>query len=139
MVRFILILCFSFSAHADFFGFGSDSEKSKIPDLVEKLQKLEMKDGPEFEEVFNQTIKSIENAVEEEKLFCSGEIADTEGKTLPAAKKPLCMRELKKRYVESMNAIFEVKKKYLAFIHQRQMNNLTEIQKKINADIEKSF
>lgn len=140
MAKFILILFFLINtAHADLFDFGSDKNESKIPGLIEKLKSLEMKEGADFEEVFNQNVKNIENAVEEQKLFCSGEATDSEGKTLPPAQKPLCMRELKKQYVEATSVIFELKKKYLGLIHQRQLQKLGEIQNKLKADIEKNF
>lgn len=141
MAKLILISFFILSsAHADLFDFVSDkSDESRIPALVEKLRTLEMKDGPEFEEVFNQNVRSIENAIEQEKLYCSGEAVNNEGKTLPAAQKPLCMRELKKQYLEATNVIFEMKKKYLGFIHQRQLQKLSNIQKKLKSDIEKNF
>lgn len=136
----ILVVAFSFSAHADLFDFGSDGGKeSKIPTMIEKLKGLEIKDDPAFEETFNQYVKAIENGVEEEKLFCTGEATDAAGKTLPPAQKQLCMRELKKHYLEATTTIFDLKKKYLGVIHQRQMEKLTEIQKKQRADIEKNF
>lgn len=140
MVKLILSsFLFVSLAHADLFDFGSDQGESKIPDLVEKIKSLEMKEGPEFEETFNLGVKSIENAIEEEKLYCSGESTNKEGKTLPSAQKPLCMRELKKQYLEATHVIFEIKKKYLGFIHQRQLQKLGEIQKKLKSDIEKNF
>lgn len=142
MVRSFLIvfLFISFSASADLFDFGSDSGRaSKIPELVDKLKGMEVKDDPGYEDRFNQAVKAIENAVEEEKLFCAGEVADNNGKLLPPAQKQLCMRELKKNYVEATDTIFELKKKYLGLVHQRQLQKLTEIQKKLKADIEKNF
>jgi hypothetical protein len=84
-------------------------------------------------------VKNIENAMEEEKLYCTGEASNKEGKTLPSAQKPLCMRELKKQYLEATNVIFDLKKKYLGLIHQRQLQKLGEIQKSLKADIEKNF
>lgn len=142
MVKSLLILLFvSQLAHADLFDFGSDKEilKSELPDLIKKLKTLNMKDDPEYEESFNKSVRDIENALEHEKLFCSGEATDSEGKTLPPAQKQLCMRELKKDYLEASMAILELKKKYLAFIHQRQLEKLNEVQKKLKADIEKNF
>jgi hypothetical protein len=142
MVKSFLILglILSLNARADLFDFGSDSgAKSRIPGLIEKLKGLEMKDDPEFEETFNQAVKSIENGIEEEKLYCAGEAADNAGKVLPVAQKQLCMRELKKHYLEASTTIFDLKKKYLGFIHQKQIQKLTEIQKKLKADIEKNF
>lgn len=140
MVKSLLIVfLFVSTAHADFLDFGNEAKESKIPALVEKLKELEMKEGPEYEEQFNQAVKNIENAVEEEKLYCSGEATDSEGKTLPPAQKPLCMRELKKQYLSATSVIFELKKKYLGFIHQRQMQKLGEIETKLKADIEKNF
>jgi hypothetical protein len=128
------------AARADLFDFDSEKgNESRIPALIEKLKSFEMKEGPLFEDQFNQAVKNIENAVEEEKLYCTGEITNNEGKTLPVAQKPLCMRELKKNYTEATSVIFEVKKKYLGFIHQRQLQKLTEIQDKLKKDIEKNF
>ena len=142
MVKFILmILCLhQFEASANLFDFGSDKARaSKIPDLVEKLKNLEMKDEPSYEDAFNQSVKAIENGVEEEKLFCSGESTDSEGKTLPPQQKQLCMRELKKHYLEAMKVIYESKRKYLGLIYKKQITKLDEIQKKLSADIEKNF
>ena len=142
MVRIILILTvfISFSATADFLGFktGEDT-KSKIPGLITKLQKLEVDDSPIFEENFNLLVKSIENSMEEEKLFCAGETADANGKVLPKESKQLCFRELKTHYLEAMDTIFNLKKKYLGLIHTRQIEKLSEIQKKLKVDIDKSF
>lgn len=136
----LIFLLLTSVAHADLFDFGKDSGKeSKIPSLVEKLKSLEMKDAPGFEETFNQLVKSVENSVEEEKLYCAGEASDASGKVLPANQKQLCMRELKKNYIEAQTTIFDIKKKYLSFIHQKQIDKLTEIQKKLKADIEKNF
>jgi len=97
MVRTFLVLFFiSTGAYGQIFGFGEEKFKSAIPELSKKLRYLEMKTGPQFEEEFNKAIKDIQNAVEEEKLFCSGEAANTEGKTLGKEQKELCFRELKK-------------------------------------------
>lgn len=142
MVKSLLafsLVCFSLNASADLFGFGSDSRESKLPALIDKLNSLDMKQGSLYEESFNLTVKAIENAVEDEKLYCSGESADSEGKTLPASQKQLCMRELKKHYTEANTTIFNLKKKYLGLIHQRQIQKLDEIQNKLKADIEKNF
>jgi hypothetical protein len=142
MAKSLLVFCLfiSFSAQADLFDFGSDKEReSRIPNLIEKLKGLEMKADPAYDEAFNQHVKAIENSVEEEKLYCGGESSDSQGKTLPAAQKPLCIRELKKHYLEAMDTIFELKKKYLGIIHQNQVEKLGEIQKKLKLDIEKNF
>lgn len=142
MVNFLtlLLILSSTNARADFLGFGGDdSQKSKLVDLTDKLRSLTMKVDPSYEEAFNKGVKDIETALEEEKLFCSGEVADREGKTLPKEKKQLCMRELKKFYVESLDTIFELKKKYLGMIHSDHMGKLGEIHKKVKADVEKNF
>ena len=140
MVRFILICLLMQSAQADIFGFGSNKTfRSRIPKLTEKLQKLPLKSEPGFEETFNQTVKELENGIEEEKLYCGGEASDTEGKVLPPDQKQLCFRELKKSYVQAIEVIFETKKKYLQLLHNQQQNRLTEIQRKLKADIEKNF
>jgi hypothetical protein len=135
-----LFLFISLPAQADLFDFGSQSGKaSRIPELVKKLKNLEIKDDPAYEQSFNEGVKAIENGIEEEKLYCSGEATDSSGKTLPATQKKLCIRELKKHYVNAMSAIFDLKKKYLDFIHQKQLEKLSDVQKKLQADIEKNF
>ena len=142
MVRSLLILSLfiSFQASADFLGFKTgDDRKSKIPDLIEKLKELKVEDSPAYEDNFNQLVKSIETSMEEEKLFCSGEVADSNGKVVPKESKQLCFRELKTHYLDAMETIFDLKKKYLGLIHNRQIEKLSEIQKKLKADIEKSF
>ena len=141
MVRSFLI-CLVLSspiAQADLFEFGDKKSGSTILTLIDKIKSLKMNDGPEFEALFNQNIQGIENALEEDKRFCSGESVNKEGKTLPASQKQFCMRELKKQYLEATVTIFEVKKKYLEFIHQTQIRKLSEIQIKLKADIEKNF
>lgn len=143
MARFICLisLLISFSVNADLFDFADkkNGRQSKLPDLIGKLKKMELKNEPNFEEEFNLLVKSIENAVEEEKLFCSGESVDSEGKALPPGQKQLCIRDLKNFYLEATQVIFEQKKKYLGLIHQKQVDRLTEIQKRTKTDIEKNF
>jgi hypothetical protein len=140
MVQFILIAFLSLSAQADFFGFGGDGESgSKIPAIVEKLSGTTLNANGAFEDEFNKNVRSLEAAVEEEKLFCSGEITDSKGRVLPAEKKTLCFRDLKKNYLNATQAIFELKKKYLDILHQKQIDQLSENNKRIKADIEKSF
>ena len=142
MVRSLLIFFLMInSAQADLFDFDSDKSavKSRIPALIEKLKNTNMKADPEYEDNFNNLVKMIENAMEEEKLYCSGEASNSEGKTLPPAQKQLCMRELKKHYLEASMTIFDFKKKYLAFIHQKQLEKLENVQEKLKRDIEKNF
>lgn len=138
---YLIVILFSFSAFADLFDFDDkkSGRQSKLPELIAKLKKMEVKSEPAFEEDFNQLVKSVENAIEEEKLFCSGESVDSEGKVLPAGQKQLCIRDLKKYYLEATEVIFDQKKKYLGIIHQKQLDRLTEIQKKTKTDIEKNF
>lgn len=140
MVRALLVVLFlSLSAEAQIFGFGEEKFKSAIPELSKKLRGLEMKSGPEFEEEFNKSVKDIQNALEEEKLYCSGEAANPEGKTLGKEQKELCFRELKKHYLEAMDVVFVLKKKYLELLHSEHIEKLTEIHKKLAKDIEKNF
>lgn len=140
MVRLILIFFFITSARADIFGFGADkSFRSRIPQLTEKLKKLPLKTDPGFEDTFNQTVKEVENSIEEEKLYCGGESPDSEGKILPPEQKQLCFRELKKNYLEAVEVIFEAKKNYLQLLHNEQQNRLTEVHRKLKADIDKNF
>lgn len=135
-----LVLLLSFSAYADFLGFGGgDNPQSQIPALIDKLKGLEMKVDPGYEDEFNKSVKALETRIEEEKLFCSGEMADSQGKVLPADKKQLCIRELKKSYLEATDIIHELKRKYLGMIHTRQVERLGEIHKKLKSDIEKNF
>lgn len=142
MARLILILslALTFNAQADFFGFGSkDGYQSRIPPLVEKLKAMAVKADPAFDDAFNLGVKQIEQGVEEEKLFCSGEAADEKGRTLPKEQKQLCFRELKNHYLEAMDTIFDLKKKYLGILHNQHVESLSAIQKKLKADIEKNF
>jgi hypothetical protein len=138
---FLILLFLSLNASANLFDFGTDggSRESKIPGLTAALKKIEIKDDPAFEDSFNQAVKALENGVEEEKLYCAGESQVREGKSLPASQKQLCMRELKKHYLEATSTIFELKKKYLGVIHKRHIERLTETQTKQKADIEKNF
>jgi hypothetical protein len=135
----ILFFVFSITAQADFLGFGSSEGKSRILPLLDKLKNIPMRVDPAFEEEFNKAIKTLENAIDEEKLYCTGELADSEGKVLPKDKKQVCMRELKKNYIASMDTIYELKKKYLQLVHVRQQEKLSEIHSKLKLDIEKNF
>ena len=139
MVQFILVFGLLTSAHADMFGFGEGTSKSRVPALSEKLKKLPLKSEPGFEDTFNQTVKELENSIEEEKLYCGGESPNAEGKSLPADQKQLCFRELKKNYLEAIEVIFEAKKKYLQLLHEEQQARLTETHRKVKADIDKNF
>jgi|SRR5690606_513821 len=143
MGKFILVSClfFSFVVQANIFDFTSDenSRTSKIPELIKKMNDLEVTNEIVYEDSFNQLAKALENTVEEEKLYCSGEAQDNEGKTLPTQQRQLCMRELKKLYLKGTTALYELKRKYLAEIHKKQMKDLGEIQEKLKADIEKNF
>lgn len=142
MVRTFLIVSFfvSFNASADFLGFKiGDNERNKIPEQIEKLKKIDIEDSPAYEEKFNNSVKAIENSMEEEKLYCAGETADSSGKVLPNSSRQLCFRDLKTNYLEAMDTIFNLKKKYLGLIHTRQIEKLSEIQKKLKVDIDKSF
>ena len=137
----VFLLALSQSLRANFLDFTSSSEmkNSSITLLVEKLKKLEIKDGPKFEEEYSQLVKALENAVDNEKLYCAGEVASSNGSTLPSNKKQFCMRELKNRYIEANKVIYEVKKNYLSFIYKKQLERLSEIQKDAQAEIEKNF
>jgi hypothetical protein len=136
----MIVILFSSLAKANIFDFvSSEGSESKIAAWTKRLTKLEIKDGPDFEENFNGIVKGIESAMEEEKLYCSGEAQNAQGKTLPQSQKQLCMRELKKQYIDSMNVIFEVKKKYLIQLHQRQLQKLKETHTRLQSDIEKNF
>ncbi len=136
----ILILLSSVDVKADFFSLGADKGyKSKIPEQLEKLKATPQTNNPEYEDNFNQSVKNIENSVEEEKLLCAGEAADGAGRIIPKDQKQLCFRDLKNNYLEATEVILELKKKYLALIHARQMDQLSEIQKKLKADIDKNF
>jgi hypothetical protein len=139
MVRSFLIFFICFKAHADFLGFKTGDSKSRIPALVEKLKALPMNDGPSYEDGFNQMVKLIEITIDEEKLICLGESADSAGKVVPKEQKQLCFRELKANYLEAVETIFNLKKKYLGVIHNRQLEKMNDIQSRLKSDIEKSF
>lgn len=142
MVRFLSLVCLLSlnTARADFLGLGGESTlKSQIPTLVQELKNLEVKVDPVYEDSFNEGVRKIENRVEQEKLYCTGEAVDSDGKTLTKEKKQLCIRDLKKHYVLAMDTIYELKKKYLGLIHERQIKRMDEVQVKLKADIEKNF
>jgi flagellar motility protein MotE (MotC chaperone) len=143
MVRFILILfIFNFQlAHSQFLGFGDKKTitKSRIPSLIEKLKIQEVSTSPQYEDAFEQNVKNLETAIEEEKLYCAGEAADENGKFLASNKKQLCMRELKQRYLDSLSVIFELKKKYLEKIHEKHLEKMGDIYSKMKAGIESNF
>jgi hypothetical protein len=134
------MLLISSVAHADFLGFKTeDGINSRIPDLIEKIKNLKMTAGPAYEESFNQLVKNLEVTVDEEKLYCAGEATDSKGKVVPRDQKQLCFRELKANYLEAIEVIFNMKKKYLGIIHNSQIDTLSEIQTRLKSDIEKSF
>jgi hypothetical protein len=140
MARSLLIFLFSFSAYAQFLGFGgADAVLNQVPEKLAKLKSLDVKADPAFEDTFNQAVRQVELSMEQEKLFCSGEVADDKGRILPKDKKQLCMRELKKNYLEVISVIFDMKKKYLTMLHAQQIESLTEIHRNQKADIEKKF
>lgn len=143
MGKIILIssLLFSSLVSANIFDFTSSNSarESKIPELIKKMNNLEIKDEIVYEDSFNELAKALENTIEEEKLYCSGEAQDNEGKTLPVAQRQLCMRELKKLYIKGTTALYDLKRKYLGEIHKKQMKDLSDIQDKLKADIEKNF
>jgi hypothetical protein len=138
MVQLIFVALLAFTARADLFS-SDDVLKSRIPELVEKLKGLDVKPTAAFEEKFNAGIKSLETALEEEKEFCSGELADGKGKVIPASQKKLCFRQLKGHYLDAMDVIFGLKKRYLDAIHSQQIEQLNQLQKQQRADIEKRF
>lgn len=126
-------------AKADFLGLGDSDKKSRVLPLIEKFDSLQMKVGPAFEEEFNMMVKNLEHGVEEEKLYCSGELADADGKMLPQESKKICMRELKNHYLSAMEKVFELKKKYMDMVHAHQQEKMLEIHKKLKSEIEKKF
>jgi hypothetical protein len=113
--------------------------ESRVPELLQKLKAIEINAHPLFEDNFNSAVKALENVIEEEKLFCSGEAANKDGWVVPKEQRQLCFRQLKNHYLNFTETVFDQKKKYLQVLHQRQLENLSEIQKKLKADIEKSF
>ena len=142
MARFILgflLFVMSFSAYSDFLGFSSSNSKSKIPALTEKIKNLKVEQGPGFEDSFNQLIRSLEATLEEEKLYCAGESADSAGKVISKDQKQICFRELKSFYLEAIESVFAQKKKYLSIIHNSHLEKLNRIQSKIKSEIETSF
>ena len=145
---FLIILTFlflSYSSSANIFDFGMDkkdsdeAEESRMNLLIDKIKKLNFNQTEEFEERFNEFVKAIETIMEEEKSYCNGETTNKEGKTLSPSKKQFCMRELKNKYLEATRTIFDIKKRYLGHLHQKQLNKLAEIEASIKSEIEKNF
>jgi hypothetical protein len=139
MVKYIFLLSLSInSAQADFFSSGNKF-KSKLPQVTEKIQSLEAKTSSEFEEKFTQLIKETESIFAEEKEYCSGDLADSKGRVITKDHRQVCFRELKTNYLEAVDAIFNLKKKYLSAIHNQQLDRLSQIQSKIKTDLERDF
>jgi len=137
MVRFILALLL-LPAYADIFG-TSDVLTSKIPEVVKEIKALEMKTDVGYEESFNKLVRKVEIILEEEKLFCNGEVSSSDGKVIEKSQKQVCFRSLKTQYIKAMDEVFDLKKRYLKINHQAQTEKLTEIHQKLKADFEKSF
>jgi hypothetical protein len=139
VVLTIILMGLSFSAYSDFLGFKSSDNVSKIPALAEKIKSLKVEQGPIFEDSFNQLVRSLETTLEEEKLYCSGESADSAGKVISRDQKQVCFRKLKSNYLEAIESVFNLKKQYLTTIHNNQLEKMNQIQSKIKTDIDKSF
>lgn len=125
-------------AYADLFG-SNEVLKSKIPNVIKEIRALEMSADISYEEDFNKLVRKVETTLEEEKLFCNGEVVNSEGKVVEKSQKQLCYRTLKNHYLKAMDEVFELKKKYLKVIHQAQLEKLSEIHEKLKKDFEKSF
>lgn len=142
MVKLFLVFVFSINfSFANLFDFGAKrkEDESKITFLIEKIKKLEIKEGPEFEENFNNLVKAMEFTIEQKKLYCSGEAVDDSGKSISVGQSQFCMRELKNDYLNATQIIFEIKRKYLAIIHAKQIKKLNEIESSLKSDIDKNF
>lgn len=139
MVKFIFILSFLLNpAFADFFSSGSKF-KSKLPKVTEKLKSIEVKTDPSFEEKLTQLITEAESIFIEEREYCSGELADSQGNVVIKDQKEICFRELKNNYLETVDIVFNLKKKFLSSIHNQQLERLNKIQNKIKSDLENNF
>jgi len=143
MAKIILILISLavFSANAQFLGFGGDSDESsgKISSIMEKLKNTELEPNPQSEESFNLLVKEMEVAIDEEKLFCSGEAANVKGKYLSSDKRQVCTRNLKQKYVEILQIVFDHKIKYLEKIGEIQMQKLKFTKDQMIKEVETRF
>jgi hypothetical protein len=141
ILTLVIVFLFQSVAFAQFFGFGDKNSqfKSKIPVITEKLKNFEMKADPSVEENLNLLLKSLEDSIDQEKLFCAGEAMDENSKYIAPNKKEVCMRELKQKYIESTEVVFELKKKYLKLVLENYQDKLSEIQKESLKSIESKF
>lgn len=143
MVRTVLIsFLFSISAYAQFWNFGDKPETngaSRVQAELEKLSDLNIKAGGEFEDKFNQVMKSVNNILEEEKLICSGEVAGPNGILTSRDQKQVCFREMKKSYAQYIEKSFEIKRKYLGVLHQKKLEDLEKIKKSQLEQLERAF
>jgi hypothetical protein len=144
MAKYVLILFIffnSFNSYSQFLGFGEEKKQfsSKIPGIIEKLSQLEIVATPQFESSFNDQIHDLEVVLDQDMLYCSGEAMGDKGKYISPDKKQVCIRELKQRYIEGVNLIFEIKKKYLALINEKHMESLSRIQKETLKSVESKF
>jgi len=143
MAKIILMLIFmsSFSVNAQFLGFGGQSEESsgKISSIIDRFKNFELEPNPKSEENFNLLVKEMEIAIDEEKLFCSGEAANSKGKYLSSDKRQVCTRNLKQKYVELLQIVFDHKIKYLEKINELQTQRLKLTKDQMIKEVESRF
>ncbi len=132
---FLVLLCFSLNSFAD-----SEFEfTSKIPEVTKKLKEIKSANLESFEDEFNQQVKELESLFEKEKSICIGEMSTESGAVVAKENRQICLRKMKGHYLSALNAVHDLKKKYLEVIYKKQLNLLNENFEKIKAQFEKNF
>lgn len=130
-------------AHAQFWNFGDKpsgaTTEGRVQAEIEKLSDLDVKIGAEFEDRFNRIVKTIDDILGEQKMICSGEVAGPKGILTSRDQKEVCFRDIKKNYSSYIEKGFEIKKKYLAILHQKRLEDLDKIKKRQIEQLESQF
>lgn len=113
--------------------------QSRIPELTSRLKALKLEDDLRFEEQFNLLIKELEQTVEREKNICMGELSTDGGEVVTRDNRQLCLRSIKGHYLQSINEIHQLRKRYLTLIHQKQMKELDDNFHKLKEQFDKNF
>lgn len=126
----------------------TSAEASKsIRKLLKDIKELT---PAEYTEQISEYRETFEKYTEHKKGVCSGEfstiILDEEGKEsddtkgkLSKEEKKLCFKELKALQINYINNMFQVRKRYLEYLHQLRMQELKEIRQKAIGQINQSY
>lgn len=69
----------------------------------------------------------------------AGESSELRPKKLGPLEKDLCLRDLKKFQIHFLNTVYELRKKYLVFLHRSRLQQLEKSHQTAVKDLEKRF